>query len=117
MPSFRLLTKVNRFMDIHFGGTRLEVIKFGMYILFPIGFMYYFGTNLDSRFSVPDFWPKPEMTHKIPYDREEIAEELQRLRKRRLEGRDRRLARERELKELGISRDERSEGEAVEGGT
>ena len=48
-----------------------------MYIMFPIGFMYYFGTNLDSRFKVPDFWPKPESTYKIPFEREEIEAELE----------------------------------------
>lgn len=62
-----------------------------MYILFPIGIMYYFGTNLDSKFSVPDFWPRPEQTNKIPYEREDIAAELDRLKARRLERRTRRL--------------------------
>ncbi|TKA79856.1 hypothetical protein B0A55_02799 [Friedmanniomyces simplex] len=73
------------------GGPNLEVFKFGMYILFPIGVMYYFGTNLDSRFAVPDFWPKEGTTHKIPFEREEIDEELERLRQRRLANRARRL--------------------------
>jgi len=65
--------------------------QFGMYIMFPIAWMYYFGTNLDTRFSVPDFWPAPETTHKIPFEREELREELGRLRERRLERRARRL--------------------------
>jgi len=47
--------------------------------------MYYFGTNLDNRFAVPDFWPKPEQTHKIPYEREEIKLEVERMKQRRLE--------------------------------
>lgn len=55
------------------------------YILFPIMSMYYFGTNLDNRFAVPDFWPKPEQTHKIPYEREEIKHEVERMKQRRLE--------------------------------
>ena len=59
--------------------------------MFPIGIMYYFGTNLDEKFSVPDFWPKKEETHKIPYDRKEIEEELERLKARRLAARARRL--------------------------
>ncbi|KAK3217242.1 hypothetical protein GRF29_1g2392777 [Pseudopithomyces chartarum] len=67
------------------GGPNLEVAKFGMYILFPIGIMYYFGTNLDGKFSVPDFWPRPEQTHRIPYEREEIKAELERLKARNLE--------------------------------
>ncbi len=56
--------------------------------------MYYFGTNLDNRFSVPDFWPKPEQSNKVPFEREEIQAELQRLRARRLLLRDKRLAAE-----------------------
>lgn len=53
--------------------------------------MYYFGTNLENRFSVPDFWPKPETTYKIPFEREEIHGELERLKQRRLERRELRL--------------------------
>lgn len=53
--------------------------------MFPIGIMYYFGTNLDGKFSVPDFWPKPEQTHRIPYEREEIKAELERLKARNAE--------------------------------
>ncbi|KAF2216311.1 hypothetical protein CERZMDRAFT_6689, partial [Cercospora zeae-maydis SCOH1-5] len=73
------------------GGPNLEVFKFGMYIMFPIGFMYYFGINLDSRFSVPDFWPKKGQTHEIPFERDEIKEEIERLKQRRLAARARRL--------------------------
>lgn len=65
-----------------------------MYIMFPIGWMYYFGTNLDSKFSVPDFWPRPEQQHKIPFERDEIESELQRLQRRRLALRERRLREE-----------------------
>ena len=59
--------------------------------MFPIAWMYYFGTNLENRFSVPDFWPKPETTQKIPFEREEIRGELERLKVRRLERRAKRL--------------------------
>lgn len=51
-----------------------------MYIIFPIGWMYYFGTNLDDRFSVPGFWPTTEQSHKIPLEKEEIDRELSRMR-------------------------------------
>lgn len=51
-----------------------------MYVLFPIGWMYYFGTNLDDRFSVKGFWPTQEQSHKIPLDKEEIDKELARMR-------------------------------------
>ena len=53
--------------------------------------MYYFGTNLEERFSVPDFWPAPESTHKIPFEREEIKAEVERLKAKRLAKRARRL--------------------------
>lgn len=62
-----------------------------MYIMFPIGWMYYFGTNLDERFSVPDFWPKENETHHIPFEKDEIQSELARLRARRLAARQRRF--------------------------
>lgn len=51
-----------------------------MYVLFPIGWMYYFGTNLDDRFSTKGFWPTAEQSHKIPLDKEEINQELARMR-------------------------------------
>ena len=53
--------------------------------------MYYFGTNLEERFNIPDFWPAPETTHKIPFERDEIKAEVARLRAKRLEKRARRL--------------------------
>ncbi|CAD0090440.1 unnamed protein product [Aureobasidium mustum] len=62
-----------------------------MYIMFPIGWMYYFGTNLDERFSIPDFWPKENETHHIPFEKDEIQSELARLRARRLAARQRRF--------------------------
>ena len=53
--------------------------------------MYYFGTNLESRFSVPDFWPAPETTHRIPFEREELDQMAEQLKAERLERRRRRL--------------------------
>lgn len=41
--------------------------------------MYYFGTNLENRFSVPDFWPRQEQSHKIPLERGDIERELARM--------------------------------------
>ncbi|KFY18160.1 hypothetical protein V491_04845 [Pseudogymnoascus sp. VKM F-3775] len=82
-------------------GPNLEVFKFGMYIMFPIGIMFYYGHNLDKRFSVPDFWPKPEQTHKIPFERDEIKSELDRLRAKRLYLREQRLKKEQALRQNG----------------
>lgn len=56
--------------------------------------MYYFGLNLESRFSVPGFWPEPGTTHRIPFERDEIKALGERLREERLERRRRRLERE-----------------------
>lgn len=41
--------------------------------------MYYFGTNLDNRFSVEGFWPKPEECNQLPRDREEVKAEYERI--------------------------------------
>ncbi len=60
-----------------------------MYLAFPIGYMYYFGTNLENRFSVPGFWPTQEQSHKIPYEREEIRAEVQRIQQKMTEMRAR----------------------------
>jgi protein PET100 len=65
-----------------------------MYVIFPIGWMYYFGTNLDDRFSVPGFWPSAEQSHKIPLEKEEIDRELARMRTVDAVRRERRLQRE-----------------------
>jgi protein PET100 len=76
-----------------------DSLQFGIYIMFPIGIMYYFGTNLDRRFSVPDFWPSRDQTHKIPFEREEIAAEVERLKQARLARRARRLEMEKQIGE------------------
>ena len=62
--------------------------------------MYYFGTNLENRFSVPDFWPEPGTTHKIPFEKEEQEELLNKLRAARLERRRKRLELERQAGNL-----------------
>lgn len=93
----RWVAQISRSSRFAFGSPQavlesiVDLSQFGMYIMFPIGIMYYFGTNLDSRFAVPDFWPKPGQTHTIPFEKEEISEELERLKKRRLAARARRL--------------------------
>ena len=62
-------------------GSNLEILKFGMYLSFPIGWMYYFGTNLENRFNVPDFWPSQEQSHKLPNGSEGVREEVARIQK------------------------------------
>lgn len=73
--------------------------------MFPIGAMYYCGTYLESRFTVPGFWPKPEASNKIPFEREELQAEMERMKARRLERRARRL-------ELEAMKDSNGEGNA-----
>lgn len=48
-------------------------------VMFPVGTMFYFGTNLDNRFSVDGFWPKPEECNKLPRDRDEVKAEYERI--------------------------------------
>jgi protein PET100, fungi type len=59
--------------------------------MFPIGIMWYFGTNLDSKFSVQGFWPSKEQSNKVPRERQELDEELNRLKTIRLNLRQKRL--------------------------
>lgn len=97
---------------VHNARTLLIVLQFGMYLMFPIGWMYYFGTNLENRFSVEGFWPTAEQSHKIPYEREEIKAEVERIQKemRRRKERDAALLQAREaFKQL------RTEDDAAEG--
>ncbi|KAI5299596.1 hypothetical protein KEM56_003110 [Ascosphaera pollenicola] len=82
-------------------GGNLEVFKFGTYLIFPIGFMYYFGTNLEERFSVPDFWPSKEHSHKIPLEMDEIKRELERLERKKKVQAEMRRDRERESESKG----------------
>lgn len=77
-----------------------------MYLMFPIGIMYYFGTNLDERFAVAGYWPKAENSHKIPFERDEIKEEYKRLMQRQRYLED--LRRKREERE-GVSRQQQDD--------
>lgn len=55
------------------------IAQFSMYVMFPIGIMYYFGTNLDNRFSVEGFWPRPDQCNTVPRDREELKIEYEKM--------------------------------------
>ncbi|KAH0846709.1 hypothetical protein AYO21_11584 [Fonsecaea monophora] len=76
------MATVRKFLERTLRGTNLEIFKFGLYLSFPIGYMYYFGTNLENRFAVPGFWPTQDQSHKIPYDKDEIRAEIERHRER-----------------------------------
>lgn len=73
--------------------------QFGTYVMFPIMTMYYFGTNLDDRFAIQGFWPKPEECNKLPRDREEIKAEYERIVARQKVRQARKLEQERQLAE------------------
>jgi protein PET100, fungi type len=60
--------------------------------------MYYFGTNLDARFSIPDFWPTQEQSHTIPREKEDIRREVERIQR---EIRERKELRDREKEGRG----------------
>ncbi|CAM9017791.1 unnamed protein product [Wickerhamomyces anomalus] len=51
--------------------------------------MYYVGVDADKKFNVPGFWPDPETTNKIPKERHEIQAELARMKRERIEKRQR----------------------------
>jgi protein PET100, fungi type len=86
-----------------------------MYILFPIGWMYYFGINLEDRFSVPDFWPTQDQSHRIPMEREEIVEEVRRIAR---QGREKAMRKDFEdvRQRAGLRGSGRGDGEGGEGG-
>ncbi len=73
--------------------------------------MYYFGTNLENRFSVPDFWPSQEQSHRIPYEREEIREEVMRIAR---ETREREVRRERVERQMREGLEEAKSGGGLE---
>ena len=77
--------------------------QFGMYVMFPIGIMYYFGTNLDNRFAVKGFWPKPEECNTIPHDREELLAEYERIVAKQKLRQARKFEEERQLGSAGAS--------------
>ena len=82
--------------------------------MFPIGWMYYFGTNLESRFSVPDFWPAPETTNRIPFEKDELNKMAETLKAERLERRRRRLE-QAEMETKDVAADEIRQAERIGG--
>ncbi|QSL66522.1 hypothetical protein MERGE_000902 [Pneumocystis wakefieldiae] len=62
-------------------GTNLEILKFGIYVIFPVGIMYYFGSPSFYRKYVKElnFWPPKEKTNCLPVNKNDIKNELHRL--------------------------------------
>jgi protein PET100 len=64
--------------------------------------MYYFGTNLENRFSVPGFWPTQEQSHRIPFERDEIRAEIERHQQLMRERKERERERAKERAKLAV---------------
>ncbi|KAL1934054.1 hypothetical protein VTP01DRAFT_6236 [Rhizomucor pusillus] len=69
------------------GGPRLEVVKFGFYVFFPVGVMLYFGGPdfYDRHVKGIKFWPDYETTHKPPTTSDEVKEALNKMKQEREE--------------------------------
>ncbi|KAL0090604.1 hypothetical protein J3Q64DRAFT_1007721 [Phycomyces blakesleeanus] len=69
------------------GGPRLEVIKFGVYVFFPVGVMLYFGGPgfYDQYVKGIKFWPDYNTTYKPPTTSEEIKASLEKMKAEREE--------------------------------
>ncbi|KAG0239862.1 hypothetical protein BGW41_007442 [Actinomortierella wolfii] len=68
-------------------GPKLEIFKFGIYIMIPVGFMTYFGAPefYDKHVKQFRFWPAPEQVNtRVGIDRQELMYELERLKQERL---------------------------------
>jgi len=63
----------------------MEVFRFGLYVLFPVGFMAYFGAPefFEKHVKTINFWPPPEKTNHPPTTKEEIEKELERMKAER----------------------------------
>ncbi|KAI7872146.1 hypothetical protein BDF14DRAFT_1877953 [Spinellus fusiger] len=69
------------------GGPRLEVVKFGFYVFFPVFTMTYFGGPdfYDRYVKGIKFWPEYESTHKPPTTPEDLRASLEKMKSDREE--------------------------------
>ncbi|KAH8550930.1 hypothetical protein BGW37DRAFT_496549 [Umbelopsis sp. PMI_123] len=69
------------------GGPRLEVVKFGVYVFFPVGVMLYFGGPdfYDKYVRGINFWPEFEKTHQPPKTSDEVRAALEKMKTEREE--------------------------------
>ncbi|RKP15339.1 hypothetical protein BJ684DRAFT_18330 [Piptocephalis cylindrospora] len=80
-------------------GTRLEIFRFGMYVLFPIGYMAWIGDHHWYERYVSDarrtfYGPKAEESQILPHSTEGIQAEMERMKRERLERRRERMEKE-----------------------
>ncbi|KAG2223371.1 hypothetical protein INT45_002866 [Circinella minor] len=69
------------------GGPRLEVVKFGFYVFFPVGVMLYFGGPdfYNNHVKSLKFWPDYETTYKPPTTSDEVKGALETMKAQREE--------------------------------
>ncbi|KAI8878854.1 hypothetical protein K501DRAFT_145081, partial [Backusella circina FSU 941] len=69
------------------GGPRLEIMKFGVYVFFPVGVMLYFGGPefYDSYVKGIRFWPEYNKTHQPPTTSDEVRSALDKMKAEREE--------------------------------
>ncbi|KAG9006741.1 hypothetical protein FRB94_013865 [Tulasnella sp. JGI-2019a] len=75
-------------------GPNLELFKFGVYVFFPVAIMLHYGNPdwyIENILPYRErFWPSPSVTaSRIPHNSTELQNELERLKSRRLEERQR----------------------------
>ncbi|KAI8367317.1 hypothetical protein BD560DRAFT_141311 [Blakeslea trispora] len=63
------------------GGPRLEVVKFGFYVFFPVGVMLYFGGPdfYDTYVKGIKFWPNIDTSYRPPSTTEEVRSALDKM--------------------------------------
>ncbi|KAI8373032.1 uncharacterized protein BYT42DRAFT_56110 [Radiomyces spectabilis] len=68
-------------------GPKLEVVKFGFYVFFPVGVMLYFGGPdfYDKYVKGLKFWPDYDTTYQPPKTSEEVRGALDRMKAEREE--------------------------------
>ncbi|KAL6941324.1 hypothetical protein ACO0RG_002452 [Hanseniaspora osmophila] len=81
--------------------SQLEVFRFALCLLAPVGVMYYIGIDTHKKLHVEGFWPDPETLNKVPKERYEIEAELARMKKERLQKRLK--LQERLINEFGVT--------------
>jgi protein PET100 len=65
--------------------------------------MYYVGLDTDNKFNLPGFWPDPATLNQVPKEPHEIQAEIARIKRARLEKRQRL---EEKAKLLGLNEEE-----------
>ncbi|ORX49184.1 hypothetical protein DM01DRAFT_324421 [Hesseltinella vesiculosa] len=66
-------------------GPQLEIVKFGVYVFFPVGVMLYFGGPqfYDSYVKGIKFWPDYNTTYKPPTTSKEVRDALEKMKSER----------------------------------